>query len=392
MRLSDRPDDRGAVAIVVAVFAIVAMVLIAFVVDRGRIYVERAQLQNAVDSAALAAVQETCENPIATPSAVRAVAINYGAQNGVTVDPGDVIVQDDPNGATTGVSVAAERSVSSFFAGFAGVGNAVVAARGTATRLCRTNFQYIADEAFLYTASVTVNAPIFAGQCFNGGSQSTYNSIVAVSTPEGSAACDPYFNDSNLNDDPINLGTSPTVLAGYDPLYDQEISAANAFAQSWPYARTGTTPESAIAANVGECGPYNGLLEGDVSCSGSQTLAIQNNDVVGNSDDVDDYIIATGDISFGNNVQFGTDRIFIYSSASDGAGEPNATGQSAIVLPNIVPSNVFVYAPNGKVSFNGAGSAMSGTIFANTVRTSGGGASANAGLSVRFPGPWRLSQ
>ena len=90
-------EDRGAVAVIVAVFMIVAMILLAFVVDRGRIYVERAQLQNAVDSAALAAVQETCANPINDASVVRQVAVDYAANNGVILTVAD-----------TGVGIPAE--------------------------------------------------------------------------------------------------------------------------------------------------------------------------------------------------------------------------------------------------------------------------------------------
>ena len=383
-----RTGDRGAVAIVVAVFAIVAMILLAFVVDRGRIYVLRTQLQNTVDAAALAAVQNTCRTPIAQPGVVRAIAVQYGNLNGVTIDPANVIVQDGPNDASTGVSVAAEQSIGSVFGGFAGVGSSTVAARGSATRLCRTNFQFVADADFWFTSNVTVNAPIFAGRCFNGGSQSTYNAIVAVSTALGSNACAPYF--PSLGSDPINLGTSPTIQAGYQPVYDFGLSAATAYSTTWPYARVGATPQTVIPANVGACGTYGGPYAGDISCSGAQTLAIQNADQVGNSDGVDDYILASADITFGNNVAFGTDRIFVYTSSTSGQNNPN--GQAAIVLPNSVPGNVFVYAPNGKVSFTGAGSALAGTIFANNVRTSGGGASATAGLTVRFPGPWRLSQ
>lgn len=379
--------DRGAVAIVIAVFAVIAMILLAFVVDRGRIYVERARLQNAVDSAAMAAVQETCANPIRDASFVRSVAVDYGTRNGVTVAPSNVVVQDGVNDATTGVSVAAETTVSSVFGGFAGVGDSLVAARGTATRLCRSNFQFVADAAFWFTSNVVVNAPIFAGRCFNGGSQSTYNAILAVSTGQTSGACQTYFPSSGT--DPIILGTSPTVQAGYQPTYELGLTVSNAYSTTWPYSRVGDLPQTTITPTVA-CGTYGGPYQGDVSCSGTQALAIQNSDLVGNSDGTDDYILASADITFGNNVQFGSDRIFIYTSSSTGGNDP--TGQSAIVLPNAVPANVFVYAPNGKVTFTGAGSALEGTIFANNVRTSGGGASANAGLSVRFPGAWRLSQ
>lgn len=386
--LAERGSDRGAVAIIVAVFTVVAMVLLAFVVDRGLIYTNRAQLQNAVDAAALAAVQETCASTPVSASSVRAVAVNYGTQNGVTIDPANVIVQDGPSDATTGVSVAAERVVGSFFGGFAGVGDSTVAARGTATRVCRVDFQFIADTSFWYTSNVTVNSPLFAGRCFNGGSQSVYNSIIAVSELEQSAACGDYF--SSLGAPPIQLGNSPTIQAGYDPLYDQDLSAETAFSDTWPYSRTGALPQTVILPNVGACGTYGGPYINDVSCSGTGTLQIKNSDVVGNSDGVDDYVLASGDIVFGNNTAFGTDRVFVYTSSNSGEDNPN--GQAAVVLPNAVPANVFVYAPNGKVSFTGAGTDLNGTLFANNIRTSGGGASATAGLSVRFPGPWRLSQ
>ena len=55
---SPRDNERGAIAVVVALFMLIFMVLLAFVVDFGRIYSTQAQLQNAADSAALAAARD----------------------------------------------------------------------------------------------------------------------------------------------------------------------------------------------------------------------------------------------------------------------------------------------------------------------------------------------
>jgi Flp pilus assembly protein TadG len=80
-----RPDDRGAVATVVAILLAGGVLLgfLALVVDVGQIYVEREQLQSGADSAALA-VAKACAGtaaPCSSGSAILAVAQSYADAN-----------------------------------------------------------------------------------------------------------------------------------------------------------------------------------------------------------------------------------------------------------------------------------------------------------------------
>lgn len=377
--------DRGAIAIIVAVFAIVAMILLAFVIDRGRIYVQRTQLQNAVDAAALAAVRATCANPIADSSVVRAIAVDYGERNGVTVNEANVIVRDGANDTTTGVSVAAEQVIPQFFGGFAGVSQTTVAARGTATRLCRADFQFVATTWLELTASPTVNANIFGGQCFVSGPGGTYNGIIAVSEPETFTLCDTIAPVPNLAPPIYIFGSGsnqPVYGPSFEKVYDVDsvtgvnLSAETAFAQS---SKSGKNLDTTGAP---DCDGSFSFGSTEVRCSadgsGPDDLKVQSNTV--NAD-----IVAAGTIA-ANGATFGTADIFIYSAA---CGPSN---KDVIVLPNVVPSNVFVYAPCGKVKFTGSASQLQGVIYAKYIEITGGGGSATAGDTVRVAGPWRLSQ
>ena len=86
---ANRKDDRGAVAVVVALFLLIFIALLAFVVDLGRTYNVQSQLQNSADSAALAAAQNltstttvgVCDPAAMTPDPVCAKAWEYAALN-----------------------------------------------------------------------------------------------------------------------------------------------------------------------------------------------------------------------------------------------------------------------------------------------------------------------
>ncbi|MFM8311784.1 MAG: pilus assembly protein TadG-related protein [Ilumatobacteraceae bacterium] len=71
--------DRGAVLVFVAVFLTVAMILVAFVVDIGFAFVERRQLQNGADAAALAVAQDCAEGSCGDFMTTATQAAGYNA-------------------------------------------------------------------------------------------------------------------------------------------------------------------------------------------------------------------------------------------------------------------------------------------------------------------------
>lgn len=157
-RSSLRPatDDRGAVAIIVAVFAVAALVLLAFVIDRGRIYSERANLQNAVDSAALAAAQVFCGG---TGDPVT-IAQQYTALNASLTDLPQVVVS---TGNTSYVNVQASRPLELVFGPFAGAEAVGVAAQATASKSCTSGYAVFAGtNGFTDSGGMTINGSIYS--------------------------------------------------------------------------------------------------------------------------------------------------------------------------------------------------------------------------------------
>jgi len=84
-RLTGRPDDRGAVAVLVAILMAGGVLLgfLALVIDVGQLYVERQQLQGGADSAALAVAAACARNQpeCANDLAAKELAKHYADQN-----------------------------------------------------------------------------------------------------------------------------------------------------------------------------------------------------------------------------------------------------------------------------------------------------------------------
>jgi Flp pilus assembly protein TadG len=133
-------DDEGAVAVLVAGFTVIALVLLAFVVDRGMVYYTQAGLQNAVDAAALAGAHDLCTG---TLTGAQGVATTYAQANiptnwNATVN---VPLPQKVSGYYY-INVRATRPIASFFGGLAGVDGVAVAAQATATADCAKKKQY----------------------------------------------------------------------------------------------------------------------------------------------------------------------------------------------------------------------------------------------------------
>ncbi|MEH0108722.1 pilus assembly protein TadG-related protein [Tersicoccus sp. MR15.9] len=87
-------EERGAVAVIVALCMVVLLGITALVIDVGGIYVERRQLQNGADAAALAVAQNCAAGNCGSPSAT---ALSFAGKN----------ANDGASQATTTVDTAA---------------------------------------------------------------------------------------------------------------------------------------------------------------------------------------------------------------------------------------------------------------------------------------------
>lgn len=117
-------DERGAVAVMAALFMTVLLAFAALVVDVGYLYLEKSKLRNAVDAAALAGVQELP----ASPSAAQTTAKAYAEMNGV---PQDSVTVEVLSGSRA-IRVSAAKDVNLFFARILGADYARVSASAAA--------------------------------------------------------------------------------------------------------------------------------------------------------------------------------------------------------------------------------------------------------------------
>ncbi|MEE8331113.1 MAG: Tad domain-containing protein [Acidimicrobiia bacterium] len=102
-------DDGGAVAVIVAIFAVGLIGMAAFALDTGRLYQERRELQNGADASALAIAEDCLINPAScTYGGADATADAYGDSN---ADDGASTVDElllDPIGQSVTVKLQTE--------------------------------------------------------------------------------------------------------------------------------------------------------------------------------------------------------------------------------------------------------------------------------------------
>lgn len=377
-------DDRGAVTIIVAVFIVSAMILLAFVIDRGISYAARSELQNAADAAALAGAQELCANtPDAGYAAAMTAAQNYAASNGVTVDPTDPDqLQVVTNGTPPFVSVAGSKTVNSFFGAFTGVPQVFVAARATSERPCVRGFALFSENTFTMTgtgggnAATVEGAPAYAGSvAFTGNGQGAIFPE-GLYSPDGSG--EKWFDGTAGQDNAIPITSQGTAAA-----YATSIGLTD-------YINSFTAPVWYTVApdGKGEC-----LIDAVVFTAAAGYQGIQcagAASVVGMPSAIN-KIIKANSIDFAGDVGWNgsscTSSVLIYATGSGGV-----TNQGA-------PADLCgsIYAPSGLyLSGGNLLNIHDGRIIAQSITVKGGG---NGGLlvsltrdSILGPGDVRLSQ
>lgn len=356
-------DDRGAVLVIVAVFMVAAMILMAFVLDRGRAYIAQTQLQNAVDAAALAGIQEFCggtQNP-------RTVAETYGTANGVTVDAAAPVVI----GYDRYMNVRANQEVSQVFGGFAGVSSVTVAAQATAMRSCRFDYQFVADENIEFTGTDNDlrGTGIFAGQCFSSTANSGNQFGVITVTTAGPGPATVCGGKDAID---IKSNTYESKIYGAP-----QVTVVQAATQK--VLKTGT--ETAIQAynrvkaqTPVNCGSLTPPSASDLHCLG---------DFKSFGPGFTGIIVAQGDIDLDNNAT--------YSNALIASENGTITFNNGTTLA----AGTIIFAPDidGYVKETGKANVENGAyIFATNMKFSGGGVNPPDGITAYGPGPFSLVQ
>lgn len=378
-----RGDDRGAVVIIVALFLLIFLTLVAFVVDFGRVYATNAQLQNAADAAALAAGANLDCQTIG-PAAARTAAETYAANNGVPL--ANQVITFPTNNQVT---VRANETVTTTFGQLVGVRTIAATADATVTRTCQQRYQFVAEQDFNFNGQgATVGGGIFAGQCFEGGGG--VFSTVAVSTPS-TFNCSPFHNGAtpikNGSKNPVcNVSTSVSTC-----LYNETTITTSAAFQAAGYNTAGVNNKAYI----------DGLFTGAPACSTINAASFSNRIVcTGNlafpsNVNIRKDVIVSGDITTDNNTTFSSgafsgnlvnDQVLVYSRS----------GQITLKM-DAVPDKAVVYAPTTQgnqpsIVYNGSGQGLLGTLIGYDMVLNGGGATSGSGVPLSGLGAWRLTE
>jgi Flp pilus assembly protein TadG len=377
------------VAIIVALFAITAMILLAFVVDRGRIYVKQTQLQNAVDAAALAAAQDICMGAGYDPPER---AKEYAVSNGVA-SRANVTVSPDPwveTSAEGTVNVRASETLPMAFGAFVNVPAVTVATQATVQRTCIVFYNIVAKRTVVFSGTNQTGGSIYAGECFraqdsngnpsNAGSVSFERVVVssprtlADGTPAGQALCGTSVGTFPI--DPEDVVDEPV----YNEVLDFDGLAATV---AGPLI---TAVQDNGSRWVGECKdvPVQDSQEPwvsglDIECTGGATITIPSVSYSGS-------IVADGRIDMsGSTVLTGANQLIYTSFTTD-------QNQSAISYQGNIGPGVTLYAPNGQVRQASATVTFDGRILADEIEFKGAGSQVATGIPVRDPQTPKLIQ
>lgn len=120
--------ESGQIAVIACFVLIVAVGMMAFVIDEGSLYQTRRNLQTIADSAVLAGVQELPENPALAVQ----TAVNYAALNNFTISSSDVIISGTYVNNDTITVTAINPNKELYFAGIFGQNSTRVGANAKA--------------------------------------------------------------------------------------------------------------------------------------------------------------------------------------------------------------------------------------------------------------------
>lgn len=145
--------ERGSIVVLVALGLTVLLGFGTLVTDIGLLYVEKAKLQNAVDAAALAGVQELPSNP----SRARLIAQDYANQNGTPT----ISVHFEANNSK--ITVTAEKKVPTVLARIWGITEGEVSAKASAMMVPPTSLSgampfSIEKQDFVYGVTYTLKS------------------------------------------------------------------------------------------------------------------------------------------------------------------------------------------------------------------------------------------
>ena len=388
---------KWTVAIVVAIFVVLGMVLLAFVVDRGRVYVARAQLQNLVDAAALAGGAVICTSGNAQLTALQYAELNdVDALEADGVTPTGVVEVTGPvpgDDDFSFLNVRTSQEVGFLFGGFTGVSRGAVAAQATTKRNCPQPSSDLLSDILTNFNRASAADNIYAGRCFEG-SGGTYGLVAVFVGPEYNC----WTGSANPTRPPIDFGTTGGGNPGTGTaLYNQPPGGAPAV----PYSRLAAEqafplippwtycPGSPDCKDVSDFATSTHSNDSIICSNGGGKLVLSAPATV-------KHIVADDDIG-DSGLVWGTAEAWDAAYGDEGDPEPpgstiySRTGDIAI-SGNFLPSNVTLFAPNGSVTFTGASARVDGQVYARNITLNGSGSDAATGNRLPIAGDVTLIQ
>lgn len=364
MRLPTTPrnahptDDRGAVAVIVALFMSIFLLLLAFTVDFGRAYATKAQLQSAADSAALAAARDlplasgSCAtNPSATACQV---ALDYALANGAPA--GEVDVESPYGGNGRSIAVEVTQTVPYFLGPLFGLPEQTITARAAAVKASTAlgSFAFFTEStldsagnptvggdvyagtSFAITGNTTVNGSVWAGGLASPASAGTLRVTGGSARVNGNAtatgAITVHGANSDLGVESPNSVVQPITAVEYADSIDLDVRIADDLADP------DRTDDTSGGCNLSSAGATTTVLV----CTGTFSIASNNNWTTAKPNL---RTVIADSFSWSGNQTMGTWPSNPFLLYATGTGGFSGTGSTTL--------NGYLYAPNGPLALAG---------------------------------------
>lgn len=319
-------NKEGSVSVIVTVIFTVLLIICAFVIDFGNVAVKKAEFQNAMDSAALAAANELPD----TVSAL-AAANKYIEANGFNAS--DISVSFSYDNKI--VNITGNKKIEYGFAKIIGLNEATIERQASGTKGQIGNaFNYS-----LFSGSQTVSLNMNGSYFEVGGSTHTNNYFyMNTSTASITGVCSASrlitINGSYISI-PNRLNNAPIITMPLfsDTLKEQAQQAGTVYNSSKSYNQTTVILNSPIYVNGNVT--FNTIKFSGKGC-----------------------VVATGSITFNGSS--------LYSSPSDSVCFYSTGGNININGSNIVFDGI-LYAPNGSININASSVTVNGRVIGNTL-------------------------
>lgn len=323
-------NNQGSVMVLLALSMTILMGCCAFVIDTGRVILEKERLQNALDATCLAAAQDLPDTSKATETANRYIKLNG-------YEPTDISITFSDADRT--INIAGTKKIAYFFAKALNLESVTIHPDASATiESLGAAFNYA-----LFSGSTTSTLRLNGSDHYIAGSAHTnYKFKINGSNQTITEACE-AVSTITINGNKIKLGAKiPYAPFVEMPDFSETIKAqAEEAGQIYVGNRTFNGSHINVDAPI--------YVKGDVTVNGSHFSG-------------KGCIFATGDITFnGSNLNNSSDdAVCFYSEKGD-----------IIINGENIKLNGIVYAPKGSITINGAHQTVYGRVIGKEVSFNG---------------------